>query len=88
MKDFMEISEKQIDFIVDYGKWRIAGHCPCKKRSLTLSIESYKLLAKLPWVVELENGAGHANEYRKSGMRRGGVVILTWDEATGKAPNR
>ena len=90
MKDFMEISEKQIDFIVDYVEnGGLLVIVLAKKEITHSSIESYKLLfEKLPWVVELENGGRSVSGTSTGNLEienGGGVVILTWDEATGKA---
>ncbi|WP_214079773.1 CehA/McbA family metallohydrolase [Mesotoga sp.] len=90
MKDFMEISEKQIDFIVDYVEnGGLLVIVLAKKEITHSSIESYKLLfEKLPWMVELENGGMSVSGTSTGNLEienGGGVVILTWDEATGKA---
>ena len=86
----MEISEKQIDFIVDYVEnGGLLVIVLAKKEITHSSIESYKLLfEKLPWVVELENGGRSVSGTSTGNLEienGGGVVILTWDEATGKA---
>jgi len=90
MKDFMEISEKQIDFIVEYVEnGGLLVIVLAKKEITHSSIESYKLLfEKLPWVVELENGGRSVSGTSTGNLEienGGGVVILTWDEAAGKA---
>ncbi len=91
MKDFMEISEERVDFIVDYVKnGGLLVIVLARKEITHPAIESYKLLfEKLPWMVEIEeggrsvSGTGTRNLEIENG---GGVVILTWEEATGMEP--
>ncbi|MBN2220273.1 MAG: PHP domain-containing protein [Kosmotogaceae bacterium] len=90
MKDFMAISEEQIDFIVDYvEKGGLLIIVLAKKEITHPSIESYKLqFEKLPWVVELENGGRSVSGTSTRNLEiedGGGVVILSWDEATGNS---
>ncbi len=89
MKDFMEISEKQIDFIVDYVEnGGLLVIVLAKRRSLTHRRE-LSLLEKLPWMPEFSENGGMSVSGTSTGNLEiengGGVVILTWDEATGKA---
>ncbi|HQC15097.1 hypothetical protein [Mesotoga prima] len=90
MKDFMAISEEQIGFIVNYvEKGGLLVVVLAKKEITHPSVESYKLLfEKLPWSVELENGGRSVSGTSTGNLEienGGGVVILSWDEATGKS---
>ncbi len=88
MKDFMEIPEEQVDFIVDYVKnGGLLVIVLAKKEITHPSIESYKLLfEKLPWMVGIEEGGRSVSGTITRNLEiedGGGVVILTWEEATG-----
>ncbi|MDK2944737.1 MAG: hypothetical protein PWQ24_1452, partial [Mesotoga sp.] len=90
MKDFMAISEEQIGFIVNYvEKGGLLVVVLAKKEITHPSVESYKqLFEKLPWSVELENGGRSVSGTSTGNLEignGGGVVILSWDEATGKS---
>ena len=90
MKDFMAISEEQIGFIVNYvEKGGLLVVVLARKEINHPSIESYKLLfEKLRWAVKLENGGRSVSGTSTGNLEienGGGVVILSWDEATGKS---